>query len=31
MGQVLVRGAIDKGDVKNGDSLQKAFELGQRL
>lgn len=31
MGQVLVRGAKDKGDVKNGDSLQKAFELGQSL
>ena len=31
MGQVLVRGAKDKGDVKNCDSLQKAFELGQSL
>jgi hypothetical protein len=26
-----VRGAKDKGDVKNCDSLQKAFELGQSL
>ena len=31
MGRVLVRGAKDKGDVKNGDSLKQAFELGQRI
>ena len=31
VGRVLVRGAKDKGDVKNGDSLQKAFELGQSI
>ena len=31
MGQVLVRGTKDKGDVKNSDALQKAFELGQSL
>ena len=31
MGRVLVRGAKDKGDVKNGDSLQKAFKLGQSI
>jgi hypothetical protein len=31
MGQVLVLGAKDKGDVKNCDALQKAFELGQSL
>ena len=31
VGRVLVRSAKDKGDVKNGDSLQKAFELGQSI
>ena len=31
VGRVLVRGAKDKGDVKNGDSLQKTFELGQSI
>ena len=31
VGLVLVRGAKDKGDVKNGDSLKQAFELGQSL
>ena len=31
MGQVLVRGAKDKGDIRNSDALQKAFELGQSL
>ena len=31
MGQVLVRGAKDKGDIRNIDALQKAFELGQSL
>ena len=31
VGRVLVRGAKDKGDVENGDSLQKAFELGQSI
>ena len=31
MGRVLVRGAKDKGDVKSGDSLKQAFELGQRI
>ena len=31
MGQVLVRSAKDKGDVKNGDSLKQAFELGQSI
>lgn len=31
MGRVLVRGAKDKGDVKNGDSLKLAQELGQRI
>ena len=31
MGRVLVRGVKDKGDVKNGDSLKQAFELGQRI
>ena len=29
MGRVLVRSAKDKGDVKNGDSLKQAFELGR--
>ena len=29
--EMLVRGAKDKGDVKNGDSLKQAFELGQKL
>lgn len=31
VGRVLVRSAKDKGDVENGDSLQKAFELGQSI
>ena len=31
MGRVLVRGVKDKGDVKNGDSLKQAFELGQSI
>ena len=31
MGRVLVRGAKDKGDVKNGDALKLAQELGQRI
>ena len=31
MGRILVRGAKDKGDVENGDSLKQAFELGQRI
>ncbi len=31
VGRVLVRGAKDKGDVKNGDSLQKTLELGQSI
>ena len=31
MGRVLVRGAKDKGDVKNGDALKQAYELGQRI
>ena len=31
MGRVLVRSAKDKGDVKNGDSLKQAFELGQSI
>ena len=31
VGRVLVRSAKDKGDVKNGDSLQKAFKLGQSI
>ena len=31
MGQVLVRSAKDKGDIRNSDALQKAFELGQSL
>ena len=30
-GRVLVRGAKEKGDVKKGDALQEAFELGQRI
>ncbi|MBR6263643.1 MAG: flavodoxin family protein [Prevotella sp.] len=30
-GHVLVRGAKEKGDVKNGDALQEAFGLGQRI
>lgn len=29
--QVLVCGAKEKGDVDNGDALQQAFELGQRI
>ena len=28
-GMVLVRGAKDKGDVKQSDGLRKAYELGQ--
>ena len=31
MGRVLVRGAKDKGDIKNGDALKLAQELGQRI
>ena len=31
VGRVLVRSAKDKGDVKNGDSLQKTFKLGQSI
>ncbi len=31
MGRVLVRGAKDKGDVKNGDALKQTYELGQRI
>ena len=31
MGRVLVRGAKEKGDVKNGDALKLAQELGQRI
>ena len=27
-GMVLVKGAKEKGDVKNGDGLKKAYELG---
>ena len=30
-GHVLVGGAKEKGDVRNGDALQEAFELGQRI
>lgn len=30
-GCVLVRGAKEKGDVKKGNALQEAFELGQRI
>ena len=30
-GRVLVRGAKDKGDIKNTDALNEAFELGQQL
>jgi multimeric flavodoxin WrbA len=30
-GQVLVRGAKDKGDIKNTDALNEAYELGLRI
>ena len=30
-GRVLVRGAKDKGDIKNTDALNEAFELGQSI
>lgn len=30
-GMVLVRGAKDKGDVKNGDGLKRAYELGASI
>ena len=30
-GRVLVRGVKDKGDIKNTDALNKAFELGQEI
>lgn len=30
-GMVLVRGAKDKGDVKNGDGLKRAYELGESI
>ena len=30
-GRVLVRGAKDKGDIKNTDALNEAFELGKSL
>ena len=30
-GRVLVRGAKDKGDVKNSDALNEAFKLGQSI
>ncbi len=30
-GHVLVRGAKDKGDIKNTDALNEAFELGQSI
>lgn len=30
-GTVLVRGAKEKGDVRQGDSLQQAFKLGQTI
>ena len=30
-GRVLVRGAKDKGDIKNIDALNEAFELGQQI
>jgi NAD(P)H-dependent FMN reductase len=31
IGTVLVSGAREKGDVKNRDSMQRAFELGSKL
>ena len=30
-GTVLVRGAKERGDVKNGDSLQEAYRLGESI
>ena len=30
-GRVLVRGVKDKGDIKNTDALNEAFELGQQI
>ena len=30
-GSVLVRGVKDKGDIKNTDALNEAFELGQSI
>ena len=30
-GMVLVRGTKDKGDVKNGDGLKRAYELGASI
>jgi multimeric flavodoxin WrbA len=30
-GRVLVRGAKDKGDIKNTNALNEAFELGQQI
>ena len=31
IGRVLVRGVKDKGDIKNTDTLNEAFELGQQI
>ena len=30
-GRVLVRGVKDKGDIKNTDALNEAFELGKQI
>ena len=30
-GTVLVRGAKERGDVKNGESLQEAYRLGESI
>ena len=30
-GRVLVRGVKDKGDIKNTNALNEAFELGQQI